>query len=158
MSSLKTIRQGEFFLTCRRVRFLFHSCFQLIVWGPPTSDSTIYFTQSADLNVNLNQKHPHKDTWNNVWPKVSTSRGPVRLTCTIIHHTNQHYWASLMVQMAKNLSELQETRVRSLGQKDSPGEGNGNPLQDSCLGSSMNTGAWQAAVHGVTKSRTWLSV
>ena len=31
-----------------------------------------------------------------------------------------------------------------------PGEGNGNPLQDSCLGKSMDRGAWQAAVHGVT--------
>ena len=33
----------------------------------------------------------------------------------------------------------------------SPGEGNGNPLQYSCLGKPMDRGAWQAAVHGVTK-------
>ena len=32
-----------------------------------------------------------------------------------------------------------------------PGEGNGNPLQQSCLGNSMDRGAWQATVHGVTK-------
>ena len=38
----------------------------------------------------------------------------------------------------------------------SPGEGNGNPLQFSCLGNLMDRGAWQATVHGVTKSRTWL--
>ena len=37
------------------------------------------------------------------------------------------------------------------------GEGNGNPLQYSCLENSMGRGAWWAAVHGVTKSRTWLS-
>ena len=30
--------------------------------------------------------------------------------------------------------------------------GNGNPLQDSCLENPMNRGAWEAAVHGVTKS------
>ena len=36
----------------------------------------------------------------------------------------------------------------------SPGEGNGNPLQYSCLENSMDCGAWQATVHGVTKSRT----
>ena len=36
------------------------------------------------------------------------------------------------------------------------GEGNGNPLQYSCLENSMDRGAWQAAVHGVTKSRTRL--
>ena len=30
-----------------------------------------------------------------------------------------------------------------------PGEGNGNPLQDSCLENQMDRGAWQAIVHGV---------
>ena len=37
------------------------------------------------------------------------------------------------------------------------GEGNGNPLQYSCLENSMEGGAWKAAVHGVAKSRTRLS-
>ena len=36
----------------------------------------------------------------------------------------------------------------------SPGEGNGNPLQYSCLENSMDGGAWQAAAHGVAKSWT----
>ena len=39
----------------------------------------------------------------------------------------------------------------------SPGEGNGNPLQYSCLENSMDGGAWWATVHGVAKSRTRLS-
>ena len=39
----------------------------------------------------------------------------------------------------------------------SPGEGNGNPLQYSCLKNSMDGGAGQAAVHGITKSQTQLS-
>ena len=39
----------------------------------------------------------------------------------------------------------------------SPGEGNGNPLQYSCLENPMDGGAWQATVHGVTKSWTRLS-
>ena len=34
----------------------------------------------------------------------------------------------------------------------SPGEGNGYPLQYSCLGNSVNEGAWQVIVHGITKS------
>ena len=37
------------------------------------------------------------------------------------------------------------------------GEGNGNPLQDSCLENPIDGGAWWAAVHGVTKSQTRLS-
>ena len=37
-----------------------------------------------------------------------------------------------------------------------PGEGNGNPLQYSCLENFMDRGAWQATVHGVTESQTQL--
>ena len=43
-----------------------------------------------------------------------------------------------------------------LGSGRSLGEGNGNPLQYSCLENSMDSGAWWAVVHGVTKSRTRL--
>ena len=39
----------------------------------------------------------------------------------------------------------------------SPGEGNGNPLQYSCLENSIDRGAWQATVHGAEKSWTRLS-
>ena len=39
----------------------------------------------------------------------------------------------------------------------SPGEGNGNPLQYSCLENSMDRGTWRATVHGARKSRTQLS-
>ena len=42
------------------------------------------------------------------------------------------------------------------GRRQSRGEGNGTPLQYSCLGSLMDGGAWWAAVHGVVKSRTRL--
>ena len=35
-----------------------------------------------------------------------------------------------------------------------PGEGNGTPLQNSCLENPMDGGAWHATVHGVTKSLT----
>ena len=47
------------------------------------------------------------------------------------------------------MQETQETRVQSLGQEDSPGEGNGNPLHYYCLGNPMDRGAWQATVHRV---------
>ena len=43
------------------------------------------------------------------------------------------------------------------GSERSPGDGNGTPLQYSCLENPMDGGAWWATVHGVTKSWTWLS-
>ena len=49
-----------------------------------------------------------------------------------------------MAQAVKRLSTMKETWVRSLGREDSPGEGNGNPLQYSCLENCMDRGAWQA--------------
>ena len=39
------------------------------------------------------------------------------------------------------------------GSRRSPGEGNGNPLQYSCLGNPMDRGFWQATVHGVARVR-----
>jgi len=39
----------------------------------------------------------------------------------------------------------------------SPGVGNSNPLQYSCLENSMDRGAWRASVHGIAKSQTQLS-
>ena len=43
------------------------------------------------------------------------------------------------------------------GEGRSPGEGNDNPLQYSCLENPMDRGAWGATVHGVSKSQTQLS-
>ena len=43
------------------------------------------------------------------------------------------------------------------GSGRSPGEGNGNLLQYSCLKNPKDRGVWQARVHGITKSRTRLS-
>ena len=40
------------------------------------------------------------------------------------------------------------------GLKRATGDGNGYPLQNSCLDNSMDRGAWQAKVHGIAKSHT----
>ena len=47
--------------------------------------------------------------------------------------------------------------VSTSGLGRSPGEGNGNPLQYSCLENPMDRGAWWATVHGVAESQTRLS-
>ena len=43
------------------------------------------------------------------------------------------------------------------GSGRSPGEGNGNTLQYSCLGNPVDRGAWRATVHGIAKGWTRLS-
>ena len=58
----------------------------------------------------------------------------------------------LVAQMVKHLPAMRETQVQSLGWQDLLGEGNGNPLQYSCLENPMDRGAWWAT--GVTTSRT----
>ena len=86
-----------------------------------------------------------------------------------------YFWASLVAQTLKNLPAMWETQDRFQGWKDSkesacnvgdpgsipglersPGDGNGYPLQYSCLENSVDREAWQATIHGVTKSWTWL--
>jgi len=56
-----------------------------------------------------------------------------------------YYCKSTILQLEKNVLQL------------SVGEGNGTPLQYSCLENPMDSGAWWAAVHGVAKGRTRLS-
>ena len=60
------------------------------------------------------------------------------------------YWGQIFLSM-------QKTWVWSLGWKDSPRGGNGNPCLYSCLENSKDWRTQRAAVHGVTKSQTWLS-
>jgi len=55
------------------------------------------------------------------------------------------YVTSLVAQTVKRLPTMWETRVQSLGRED-PGEGNGNPLQYSCLENVMGGGTWWAIV------------
>ena len=61
--------------------------------------------------------------------------------------------ASLVAQLVENMPMMRETLDSIPGLGRSPGEGNGNPLQYSCLENSMDRGAWWATVHGVAKSR-----
>ena len=66
---------------------------------------------------------------------------------------------SQVALVVKNLAASEED-VRDAGvipgSGRSPGGGQGNPLQYSCLENPMNRGAWWATVHGVTQSRTQL--
>ena len=59
-----------------------------------------------------------------------------------------------MAQLVKNLPASAGDTGLIPGLGKSPGGGNGNPLQYSCLDNPMDRGAWRATLHGITKSRT----
>ena len=59
--------------------------------------------------------------------------------------------------MVKNLTAMQETPGWISRVGISPGEGNGNPLQYSCLENSNDRGVWGSTVHNVAKNQTQLS-
>jgi len=65
--------------------------------------------------------------------------------------------SSLVAQLVKNPLAMQETACNAgdlgliPGSGRSPGEGNDNPLQYSCLGNPMERGNWKATVHRVTR-------
>ena len=66
------------------------------------------------------------------------------------------YWASLVSDSKESAYSVGDLgSIPGLGR--SPGEENGNTFHYSCLESTMDGGAWQATVHGVTKSWTFLS-
>ena len=62
-----------------------------------------------------------------------------------------------MAQMINNLPAVAGDVGLIPGSGRSLGEGNGNSLQLSCLENSMDSGVWQATVHGVAKTETRLS-
>ena len=65
--------------------------------------------------------------------------------------------ASLVAQTVKNLPAMQEAWVWSLGWEDSLEEGMATHPSIFSWRISMDRGVWRATVHGVAKSRTWLS-
>ena len=81
--------------------------------------------------------------------------GSARSTGEGIAYPLQYSWASLVAQLVKNPSAMQETWVQSLGWKDPLEEG--MATYSSILAwriHPMDRGAWRAAVHGVVKSDT----
>ena len=82
-----------------------------------------------------------------LWTKLKT----VRFVLCIFPQASQ------VAQVVKNPPTNAGDTGLIPGSGRSPGGGNDNPLQYSCLESSMDRGAWQATIHGVAKSQTQLS-
>ena len=83
---------------------------------------------------------------NNSWHIISPQKG-----LAILITGASFPGASVVKNLPANARDVVD--VDSIpGSRRSPGGGNGNPLQHSCLENSMDRGAWQAIVYGVTKS------
>ena len=97
---------------------------------------------SADKESACNAGDP------NLIPRLGNSPGER------IGYPLQYSWASLVAQRVKNPPTMQETRVCSLGWEDPLEEG--MAIHSSILAwrIPMDRGAWNVAVHGVTKSQT----
>ena len=78
-------------------------------------------------------------------------KGIPALKVLIIKWEISTYKGFLGGSVVKNLPANSGDTGSILGLARFPGEGDGNPLQDSCLGNTMERGAWWATVHGVIK-------
>ena len=78
------------------------------------------------------------------------------LSCDHSFKIDYHYvrhWASQVAQWQRTCLQNAGEVGSMSGLGRSFEEGNGNPLQNSCLGNPMDSGAWRATVHGVAKSQ-----
>ena len=104
-------------------------------------------------------------TWLSDWTELNQSSPSIRLCKIVI----QNFWFLISPGTSGSFPGGSVVKNSTASAGDSgdasliaglerfPGEGNGNPLQYSCLENSVDIGAWQATVHGVAKSWTWLS-
>ena len=74
----------------------------------------------------------------------------------MLHLASPIQVAPVVKNLPANAGDVRDS-ISTPGLGRSPGGGHGNPLQYSCLENFADRGAWQAAVHGVTKSQAPLS-
>ena len=108
--------------------------------------------------------HPDpKSVLRNVRKKILQGLGGAWIKCTGSLPGQRTQWYSVkklsafLPPLSVSLSSFLEGLLLFSLAKSCPGEGNGTPLQYSCLENPMDGGAWWATVHGVAKSRTRLS-
>ena len=91
-------------------------------------------------------------------PQTSSKLGKQYIKAVILSPCLFNLYAEYIMRNA-GLEEAQAGIKIARRNSNNPryGEGNGNPLQYSCLENPMDRGAWKAAVHGVAKGRTQLS-
>ena len=78
------------------------------------------------------------------------------LISKLLKHSYSENWASPVAQLVKNLPTMKETWVQCLGWEDPLEKGKSTHSSILAWRIPMGKEAWWAAVHGVTKNRTWL--
>ena len=95
----------------------------------------------GDMGAESLSLQPH---WGEEAERMSGRGNTVCKRLELLWRDLRRLWASLVAQTVKVMPAVQDTWFRSLGLGRSPGEGNGYPLQYSCLENSVDRGAWRA--------------
>ena len=109
-------------------------------------DIWITFKETACFLTGYTSLHSHQQYESSGCPTSLSALGMVSLLANLIG-----MWTFPGDSVVKNLPANAGDVGLILESRSSPGEGNGNPLQYSCLGNPMDREAWRAAVHGVAK-------
>ena len=137
----------------------------------PKGHTWLNFTLSESLSSGISVQFVHSaailSSWKHYFPKTSLPFAcdpPTRFQI-VRDGSHQHlfHWSlseTCIYLTLGALSMLKNDKENNFKECSMTliGEGNGNPLQYSCLENPMDGGAWWAAVHGVARSRTRLSV
>ena len=140
----------------------------ILMWlGPHYSELGPASAITWELVGNAESQSPPQTYWPRIFIfKIFTHLAVLGLNCStrfLFSCSLQDLWASQGALVVKNppASSGHRREQRSIpGSGRSPGEGNGNPLQYSCLENPMDRGDWCTTVHGISKSWTrlkWLS-
>jgi len=129
---------------------------------PATRETWVLFLGRKDPLEKEMAIHSSTLAWKIPWtekPDRLQSMGLQRVGhnwATSLHCRDGFPWWRMVKNLPAKAGNARDTGlIPGLGM--SPGVGNDIPLQYSCLENSMHRGAWWATVHGITKSRTWLS-
>ena len=134
---------------------VFSACISLLL--PHSLCSQQVHPRDSVFSVQLNSV-PSKETPSCIRPTSDPQAGRRAFSVLIASGAppaSQRLTHPYLTRSLYNIAFRDPGWIHGLGR--SLGEGNGNPLQCSCLENPMDRGAWRAAVHGVAKSWTWLS-
>ena len=135
---------------------------RMTIWP---SNFTPEYTSEENKHIHL-ERYLHPNAYSSItakiWkpPKCPWTGKQIRKRCDTHTHTHTHTHKTRGFPGGSDCEEstCNATDLGSIpGSGRSPGQKNVYPLQYSCLDNSMDRGAWQETLHGVTKGRTQLS-